>query len=102
MSHAVGVTATARPQATTDSPALGVWLPGLVALAAIWGCSFLFIEVGIRELHPTYVTLGRVVTGALTLLVILAIRRDPLPRSPRLWVHLILLGAVGILTVMLM
>jgi drug/metabolite transporter (DMT)-like permease len=94
--HAGSVTTTARPQSTTDSPALRVWLPGLVALAAIWGCSFLFIEVGIRELHPTYVTLGRVVTGALTLLVILAIRRDPLPRSPRLWVHLSLLGAVGV------
>ena len=96
MSHAVGVTATARPQATTDSPALGVWLPGLGARAAIWGCSVLFSEVGIRELHPTYVTLGRVVTGAVTLLIILAIRRDPLPRSPGLWMHLVVLGAVGV------
>jgi drug/metabolite transporter (DMT)-like permease len=96
MSHAVWVATTARPHATTDSPALGVWLPGLVALAAIWGCSFLFIEVGIRELHPTYVTLGRVVTGAVTLLIILALRRDPLPRSPHLWMHLVVLGAVGV------
>lgn len=68
----------------------------MVALAALWGCSFLFIEVGIRELHPTYVTLGRVLTGALTLLVILGIRRDPLPRSPGLWAHLFLLGAIGV------
>ena len=96
MSHAVLVATTARTPTTTDSPALGVWLPGLVALAAIWGCSFLFIEVAIRELHPTYVTLGRVVTGAITLLIILAIRRDPLPRSPHLWMHLVVLGAVGV------
>ena len=96
VSHPGPVTTTARAQTTTETPALGVWLPGLVTLAAIWGCSFLFIEVGIRELHPTYVTLGRVLTGALTLLIILAIRRDPLPRSPRLWMHLVVLGAVGV------
>jgi drug/metabolite transporter (DMT)-like permease len=84
------------PTSSSDHVALGVWLPGLVALAAIWGCSFLFIEVGIRELHPTYVTLGRVVTGALTLLVVLAVTRKSLPRSPRLWGHLFLLGGVGV------
>jgi drug/metabolite transporter (DMT)-like permease len=84
------------PASSTDHVALGIWLPGLVALAAIWGCSFLFIEVGIRELHPTYVTLGRVLTGAVTLLVILGITRQALPRSPRLWAHLFLLGGVGV------
>jgi drug/metabolite transporter (DMT)-like permease len=92
------MTAPTRPASpsSTDHVPLGVWLPGLVALAAIWGCSFLFIEVGIRELHPTYVTLGRVLTGAITLLVILGITRQSLPRSPRLWAHLFLLGAVGV------
>jgi drug/metabolite transporter (DMT)-like permease len=80
----------------SDGVSLGVWLPGLVALAAIWGCSFLFIEVGIRELHPTYVTFGRVLTGAVTLLVVLGLRRQALPRSPRLWAHLFLLGGVGV------
>ena len=55
------MTAPTRSAATdsSDHVALRIWLPGLVALAAIWGCSFVFIEVGIRELHPTYVTLGR-------------------------------------------
>ncbi|HZD00780.1 MAG TPA: DMT family transporter [Actinomycetes bacterium] len=76
-------------------PAVRAWLPGLVALAAIWGCSFLFIGVGVRELHPVYVTLGRIVTGSLTLLVVLGVLRQRLPRSPRLWAHLFVLGAVG-------
>lgn len=94
----VATTTRIQPRALsdTDRPAVATWLPGMVGLASIWGCSFLFIEVGIRELHPTYVTLGRVLTGAVTLLVILAVRRESLPRSPRLWAHLFVLGAVGV------
>jgi drug/metabolite transporter (DMT)-like permease len=92
----VVATTTARTRTGPDGVSLGLWLPGMVALAAIWGCSFLFIEVGIRELHPTYVTFGRVLTGAATLLVILGIQRRALPRSPRLWAHLFLLGGVGV------
>ncbi|HYJ70535.1 MAG TPA: DMT family transporter [Nocardioidaceae bacterium] len=92
------MTTPTRPASATSSDhvALGIWLPGLVGLAAIWGCSFVFIEVGIRELHPTYVTLGRVLTGAITLLIILGITRQSLPRSPRLWAHLFLLGGIGV------
>jgi drug/metabolite transporter (DMT)-like permease len=80
---------------TPDKPSARSWLPGMVALAAIWGCSFLFIAVGVRELHPAYLTLGRVATGALTLVVVLLIRREALPRSKRLWGHFLVLGAVG-------
>ncbi|MGH3384302.1 MAG: DMT family transporter [Nocardioidaceae bacterium] len=80
---------------TPDKPALRSWLPGLFLLGAIWGCSFLFIGVGVRELHPMYVTLGRVAAGALALLVVLLVRRERLPRSGRLWAHLMLLGGFG-------
>jgi drug/metabolite transporter (DMT)-like permease len=81
--------------ATPDKPSVRSWLPGMVALAAIWGCSFLFIAVGVRELHPAYLTLGRVATGALTLVVVLVVKREALPRSKRLWGHFLVLGAVG-------
>jgi drug/metabolite transporter (DMT)-like permease len=40
----------------------------LVALAAIWGSSFLFIKVAVRELTPGEVVFGRVLVGALALL----------------------------------
>lgn len=81
---------------TPDRPALRTWLPGFLALALIWGSSFLFIKIGVRELHPLYVTLGRVGAGALTLLVVLAVMRQSLPRDPRLWLHLAVIGAVGV------
>ena len=79
--------------AQTVSPR--AWLPGFFALAVIWGASFLFIKVGVSELHPLYVTLGRVLTGMVTLLVVLAVTRDRLPRDLRLWGHMSLVGVIG-------
>lgn len=79
-----------------DRADLRAWLPGFLALAAIWGASFLFIKVGVRELHPLYVTLGRVGAGAVTLLVVMAVLRDRLPRDLRLWLHLAVVAAVGV------
>jgi drug/metabolite transporter (DMT)-like permease len=86
------VTAAAAP----DKPGLGAWLPGFVVLAAIWGSSFLFIKIGVEEMHPLYVAFGRVASGAVTLLVVLAVARVRLPREPRLWGHLFVIAAVGV------
>ena len=80
---------------TPDKPPVKAWLPTMLTLAAIWGCSFLFISVGVRELHPAYLALGRVFAGALVLLVILVIKRESLPRSPRIWAHSFVAGAIG-------
>ena len=43
----------------------------LLLLSAIWGSSFLFIKVGVDELEPAVVVLGRTVVGALVLLPLL-------------------------------
>ena len=40
----------------------------LLALAAIWGSSFMFIKVAVRELEPGVVVFGRVFVATLTLL----------------------------------
>ncbi|MER7334453.1 MULTISPECIES: DMT family transporter [unclassified Micromonospora] len=81
---------------TPDRAALRSWLPGFVALAAIWGSSFLFIKVGVEELHPLHLTLYRVGAGAVTLLVVLAVFRDRLPTEPRVWAHLTVVAAFGV------
>ncbi|HWB35421.1 MAG TPA: DMT family transporter, partial [Rugosimonospora sp.] len=70
------------------------WLPAYLALALIWGCSFLFIGVGVTQLHPAYVTLARLAIGAFTLLAICAATRTRLPRDPRLWAHLLVVAAI--------
>jgi drug/metabolite transporter (DMT)-like permease len=89
-------TPTTPDRVTTDGAVLRAWLPGFLALAVIWGSSFLFIKVGVRELHPLYVTLGRVVAGAVTVLAFLAVTRARLPRDLRVWGHLTVVGAIGV------
>ncbi|WP_134668469.1 MULTISPECIES: DMT family transporter [unclassified Amycolatopsis] len=59
-----------------------------VALAVVWGASFLFIKVGLEGLSPAQVALARVALGALTLGAFLVLRRRSLPRDPALWGHL--------------
>lgn len=80
---------------TTSSAPVRAWLPTMLALAAIWGCSFLFISVGVRELHPLYLALGRVLAGSVVLVAILVVKRERLPRDPRLWAHSFVVGAIG-------
>jgi drug/metabolite transporter (DMT)-like permease len=46
----------------------------LLALSAVWGSSFLFIKLGVDELEPAVVALGRLVVGAAILLPVAASR----------------------------
>lgn len=46
----------------------------LLALSAIWGSSFMFIKVGVRELEPSTLVAGRLLLAALTLVVIVRAR----------------------------
>ena len=43
------------------------YLAMLLALAALWGASFLFIKVAVRELSPATLITGRLGLAALTL-----------------------------------
>ena len=43
------------------------YLPMLVLLALIWGSSFMFIKVAVRDLDPATLVLGRLGVAALTL-----------------------------------
>src|SRR5262249_14549602 len=49
----------------------------------------------VGALPPLYVSLGRTSFGALALLVLLAVRRQRLPRDPRVWGHLVVAGVFG-------
>jgi drug/metabolite transporter (DMT)-like permease len=46
-------------------------------------------------MHPLYLTLGRCAAGALTLLVMIVVMRDRLPRDSALWGRLALLALIG-------
>ena len=59
-----------------------------LALALIWGLSFLFIKEAVSAFAPLQITLGRLAIGAAALMVVLVVRREPLPRGGRTWAHL--------------
>lgn len=67
----------------------------LVVLSAMWGFSFLFIELALRELGPVWIVAGRTSVGGLVLLVLLYARGRRLPTSWRLWRHLLVLGIIN-------
>jgi len=68
------------------------WRTAFVALAAIWGASFLFIKVGVRDLAPLQVAWSRCAIGALVLLGWLAASREALPRDRGLLAHTAVAG----------
>jgi drug/metabolite transporter (DMT)-like permease len=67
----------------------------IVLLGAIWGSSFIFNAVLIRELSPLWVTTLRVGIGALGCWAILFLLKKPIPRDPLLWLQLALLGVIA-------
>lgn len=64
------------------------WLPIYLALGVVWGCSFIFIKLGLDFLTPFGVAFGRCALGAATLLVWARYKKISLPRSRKVWAHL--------------
>jgi drug/metabolite transporter (DMT)-like permease len=78
------------------------WLPIYLALGVVWGCSFIFIKLGLEFLTPFGVAFGRCALGALTLLAWAKYKGIALPKSRamlfHLWVVSLLLNVIpGIL-----
>ena len=80
---------TPAPPPSQTSVAVQFALTGI-----IWGSSFLFMKVALTGLAPAQVAWGRLVLGALTLGAFMLIRRERLPRRPRVWLHLAVVGVV--------
>ena len=74
------------------------WLPAYLALGVTWGCSFIFIELGLEFLTPFGVAFGRCALGAITLLTVVKLQKIGLPKEKstwrKLWIVAMLLNVV--------
>ena len=64
------------------------WLPGFIALGLVWGLSFLFVELALISFTPIGIAFLRGLLGAVSLLVLVAVTRQKLPRVWRHWLHI--------------
>jgi drug/metabolite transporter (DMT)-like permease len=64
------------------------WIGLYIALGLVWGCSFIFIKLGLEFLTPVGVAFGRVSLGALTLVFWARFKGIDLPKDKKLWLHL--------------
>src|SRR6218665_2612299 len=67
----------------------------IISLGAVWGCSFLFNAVLIREISPLWVSAGRVTIGAAICWVDFLAMRKTLPNDWRIYAQLLVLGILN-------
>ena len=83
-----------RPSPTSRPMTALEWAM-LVALACVWGGSFFFNGVAVRELPVFTVVVSRVVLAALILLAILRLRGERMPRDRRVWAAFFAMGLLN-------
>jgi drug/metabolite transporter (DMT)-like permease len=72
------------------------WLVFL-AMGFMWGSSYLFIKIGVDHgLQPFTLVMYRLAIGAALLASVVAWFREPLPRDPKMYGHLFVMGVVNI------
>jgi drug/metabolite transporter (DMT)-like permease len=68
-----------------------------VLLGFFWGSSYLFIKIGVEAgLQPFTLVAARLFFGLLLLGAVVAIAREQLPREPRMYGHLIVMGLFSV------
>lgn len=69
----------------------------LLVLGVMWGTSYAFIKLGVENGLTTFTLIAvRLAIGLVLLAAVVALAREPLPRSPRTYLHLIVMAAINI------
>jgi hypothetical protein len=66
----------------------------LGALAVLWGSGFLLIKIALEGMSPIQIVLGRLVAAAVVMAVVVAYRKERLPRRLVPWAHLAVMAVV--------
>jgi drug/metabolite transporter (DMT)-like permease len=64
-------------------------------MGIVWGASFLFMKVALEGTSFGQVAWSRLVLGGLALGVVMLVTRSPLPRSPKVWAHFVVVAISG-------
>lgn len=83
------------PHSKTSQPMSPLEWGLLLSLATLWGGSFFFNGIAVRELPVFTVVLARVALAALILLALLRLRHDPLPKAPGIWSAFFTMGLLN-------
>ena len=68
-----------------------------IFLGFLWGSSFLFIKIGVEAgLPPFTLVMLRLLIGFGLLAIVVTAARERLPRDPRIYAHLFVMGAINI------
>jgi drug/metabolite transporter (DMT)-like permease len=67
----------------------------LLGLSVLWGGSFFFVALAVRELPPLTVVLGRTGIAAVALLAFARASGESLPRQPGVWGSFLVMGALN-------
>lgn len=67
----------------------------LLALAAVWGGSFFFAEIALREVPPLTVALHRILWAVPALFFVVMWQRIKIPRSAKAWLCYLMMGALN-------
>jgi len=79
----------------TNRIRLPLWLVFL-ALGFMWGSSYFWIKIGVETIPPLTLIALRLLLGFLVVATVVAIAREPLPRSARQYGHLLVMAVVNI------
>ena len=84
------------PQGEIVNRVMGIKEWGLIIiLSVLWGGSFFFVGVAVKEMPPLTIVLCRVALASIILLVIVYLKGDKMPSSPGLWGAFIIMGALN-------
>lgn len=67
----------------------------LVTLSVLWGGSFFFVEIALKDLPPLTIVLGRVSLAAIALTTFVLLSGKQIPVSANLWGKFLVMGALN-------
>ena len=67
----------------------------LLVLSVVWGASYFFFKILVRELPPFTIVLGRVAIASSVLWLVLLARSEQLPRDPAFWADVLVMSLLA-------